>query len=193
MECLDLTTERLLLRPLSLSDRDLSGELRTNPEVVKYLGEPMTPDGVEQYMPVWIRRGGPNGCIGVWRASIKVTGEKIGTGALLPLPIEEEDTNWDTIIENEMPDGDTEVGYILKQSAWGKGYATEICRCLLRFAFEESPLNEVVATFDIENRKSRRVLEKCGFTDKGMRRAYAHEAPDFRISCDQWIANGQAG
>jgi len=188
MERLNLTTDRLLLRPLSLSDCDLAREQRTNPEVVKYVGEAMTSDGVERYMPVWIKRGGPNGCIGVWCVSVKETGEKIGTGALLPMPIEEEDTNWDTIIENEMPAGDIEAGYILKQSAWGKGYATEICRCLLQFAFEQTPLNEVVATFDVENLKSRRVLEKCGFIDKGMRRAYAHDAPDFRITREEWIA-----
>ena len=88
-----------------------------------------------------------------------------------------------------MPHGDVEVGYILKKSAWGKGYATEACRRLLRFAFEETALDEIVATLDSENRNSRHVLEKCGLVYKGMRRAYAEESLDFRITRQQWIAD----
>ena len=184
---LELTTERLLLRPLSLADVDLSIELLTDPAVVKHVHKLMTPAEISDCMPTWIRRGG-GGCIGVWCVTDRQTGEKYGTGALLPMPIEEEDTNWGMIVENEMPEGDVEVGYTLKPSAWGKGYATEICQRLLQFAFEATSLSEVVATFDDEHLKSRHVLEKCGFVDCGRRFSYGEDSVDFRITRDEWIA-----
>ncbi len=185
---LNLTTERLLLRPATMAHLDLATELFTDPAVVKYVSKLMTPDEVADGLPKWINRGG-GGCIGIWCATDRQTEERIGTGALLPMPIDEEDTNWDLIAGNEMPDGDVEVGYILKPSAWGKGYATEICLRLLQFAFEETSLREVVAPFDDEHLKSRRVLEKCGLIDKGRRLAHGEDSVDFRISRDQWIAN----
>lgn len=194
MEDLHLTTKRLSLRPVRLSDFDVYVELLTDPDVTRHVVGTMTPEAIERNIPIWSRRGGPDGCIGIWCASVKETGEKIGTGALLPLPIEEEDTNWDMVIEGEMPAGDTEIGYILKQSAWGQGYATEICGCLLQFAFERTPLLEVVATFDDANVRSRNVLEKSGFSDKGRRFCYAEDSVDFRITRDEWTAfNGAPG
>ena len=72
---------------------------------------------------------------------------------------------------------------------WGKGYATEACKRLLRFAFEETPLKEVVATIDPENTASQRVLEKSGLIYEGMRRAYAVQCPGFRLTREQWLEN----
>ena len=87
-----------------------------------------------------------------------------------------------------MPDNDIEIGFFLKRSAWGQGYATEISRRLLRFAFEESPLTEVVATFEPGNDASRSVLEKSGFVDHGVRWCYGEESPDYRIARSDWLA-----
>jgi RimJ/RimL family protein N-acetyltransferase len=119
------------------------------------------------------------------------TEEKLGTAILLPLPIEEDDTNWDLVVGDGLPDGEIEIGYILKRSAWGKGYATEATDRLLKFAFEETPLEELVATTDPENTASQRVLEKCGLLYEGMRRAYAAECPGFRITRQQWLETSQ--
>ena len=85
-----------------------------------------------------------------------------------------------------MPDGDVEIGYFLKRSAWSKGYATEACRRLLQMAFEESPLAEVVATFESGNIASRNVLRKAGFMDRGMRRCYGEDGTNYRITRDEW-------
>lgn len=185
-----LTTERLLLQPLTLSDVDLAIEMFTDPAVVKHVGKLMTPDQITDEMPKWVRRGG-DGCIGVWCITDRRTGEKLGTAVLLPLPVDEDDTNWDLVVPGVMPHGDVEVGYMLKKAAWSKGYATEACQRLLRFAFEETPLEEVVATLDEENRNSWRVLEKCGLVYQGMRHAYRMESPDFRITRGQWTENSK--
>ncbi len=183
---LDLKSERLLLRPLSASDLDVGFAIFTDPEVMKYVGQLYTKDRVIQELPTALRRGG-GGCIGVWCVIEQATKEKLGTAILLPLPIEEDDTNWDLVVGDELPDCEIEIGYILKRSAWGKGYATEATNRLLKFAFEETPLEELVATIDPENTASQRVLEKCGLIYEGIRRAYAVECPRFRITRQQWL------
>jgi len=86
-----------------------------------------------------------------------------------------------------MPENDVETGYFLKRSVWGKSCATEACQRLLRFAFEESPIDEVFATVDKAHTVSQKVLEKCGLTHQGTRRAFSEEIPYFRITREQWI------
>ena len=190
---LTFKSERLLFRPLDETDIDLVIALWTDPDVVKYVGgKTYTEDELAEEMPVSIRRCG-GGCIGIWSLTELATKEKVGTAILLPLPIEEDDTNWNLVTGEGLPDGDIEIGYILRQSAWGKGYATEACARLLRFAFEESPLTEIVATFDDENTVSQRVLEKCGLTSRGRRLAYGEQSPDYRVTRQQWIDANQHG
>ena len=88
------------------------------------------------------------GCIGIWTVINRLTQEKLGSALLLPLPIDEEDTQWDLIQGDDLPDAEIEIGFLFKRSAWGKGYATEACSRLVRFAFEKTPLTEVVAVID---------------------------------------------
>ena len=107
------------------------------------------------------------------------------------MPIDEDDTNWDLVEGPDIPDCEIEVGYILKRSAWQKGYATEICRRMLAFAFEETPLADVVASIDDDNKNSRRVLHKCGLRDDGRRRAYGEQTLCFRITREQWAPDNQ--
>ena len=183
-----LETERLRLRPLEESDLDLGLEILTDPEVMRYVGHALDAERVKKDMPVVVQRAA-EGAVGIWCVTLKETGEKLGTGILLPLPIEEEDTDYSLVVNDDLDGTEIEVGYLLKPAAWGRGYATEICRRLLRFAFEETDLGEVVATFDPENIASRRVLLKCGMIDHGTRRAYASDAPDFRLTRSQWQAH----
>jgi RimJ/RimL family protein N-acetyltransferase len=185
-----LHTHRLTLIPFDVSDVDISLELFTNPKVLRFAGGVMDEDEIRAQMPNWLRRGG-NGCIGIWCITDKHSGEKLGTGALLPMPIEEDDTDFELVEPHIMPEGDVEVGYFLKPSAWGRGFATEACKRLLQLAFEESSLTEIVATFDLGNEASRRVLLKSGFVDHGMRRCYAEEGPDFRITRKDWLESRQ--
>lgn len=185
-----LESERLVLRPLAESDLDVSIEILTDPEVMKYVFETQTEDKVRRDMPLAMRRCA-GGCIGIWCVIEHATEEKLGTGILLPMPIDENDTDWDLVVGDEVPDCEIEVGYILKQSAWGKGFATEICNRLLKFAFEDSPLEEIVAVTDPENVASKNVLRKCGLAFEGMHRAYAEQCPGFRINRQQWLEIGR--
>ena len=55
-----------------------------------------------------------------------------------------------------------ELGYRLKASAWGRGYATEGARALVRKGFDELGVRRVWAETMAVNRASRRVMEKVG-------------------------------
>jgi RimJ/RimL family protein N-acetyltransferase len=183
---LELETDRLLLRPLVENDWEMALETFMDPEVMKFVADVGSEEALAEEMKTAIRRGA-GGRIGVWCVLQRETGEKLGTAILLPLPIEEDDTDWSLVQEDRYPDADIEVGYILKRSAWGNGYATEACRRLVQFAFEETELDEIVAVTDPRNAASEKVLRKCGLRDEGLRRAYAEECPAFRISRQQWL------
>lgn len=179
-------TERLRFEPLSLDDLDLAIEQWTDPEVVRYVGDYTYSEAeLAEEMPKFVRRCA-DGCIGVWRLTERATGDKIGTAILLPSPIELDDTDWDLVTGDKIPEGDIEVGYVLKRSAWGKGYATEACARMLRFAFEATPLAEVMATTDHENFASQSVLKKCGMVPVGLIRAYQGDFPGFRLTREEW-------
>jgi RimJ/RimL family protein N-acetyltransferase len=186
-----LYSKRLTFTPFNASDVDLAIELFTDAEVLKFAGGVMEEDEIRRDMSNWTKRGG-NGCIGIWCISDQDSGEKLGSAALLPMPVEEDDTDFSLVIPGRMPDGDVEIGYFLKRSAWGQGYATETSKRLIRMAFEESPLTEVVATFDIGNVASRNVLEKGGFVNRGTMRCYGEEGPNYRITRDEWLRSRQS-
>ncbi len=186
-----LESDRLLLRPLELADVDLGITLFTDPVVTKYAGKTYTPDEIVEQMPTVVRRCA-GGAIGIWCVTDKATGEKLGTAILLPLPVELDDTDWDLVRGDGYPDAEIEVGYILKPSAWGKGYATEACTRLLKFAFEETALEEVVACTAPENTASQNVLKKSGLSYEGTRRAYMVDCPGFRITRAQWLERHRA-
>ena len=64
----------------------------------------------------------------------------------------------------EGPLDEVELGYRLRQAAWGKGYATEGSQALLRKAFTELGVRLVWAETMFVNRGSRNVMEKLGMT-----------------------------
>ena len=182
-----LHSERLTLTPFDASDLGIAIELFTDPDVVEFAGGPMAEDVIRREFPKWTRRGADGG-IGIWCIRTRDSGEKLGTVALLPMPVEEDETDFDLLIPGQVPENDIEVGYFLKPSAWGHGYATEACRRLVRFAFEQSSLPEVVATHDKGNKASRNVLIKSGFIEYGTRRCYGEDGLDYRITREKWLA-----
>lgn len=60
-----------------------------------------------------------------------------------------------------------ELGYVLSKEEWGKGYMTEAAKAVLRYGFEQLDLEMVSINHYSYNNRSRRVIEKCGFTYEG--------------------------
>lgn len=62
------------------------------------------------------------------------------------------------------------LGYWIRRSAWGRGYATEAARAVVDDAFRRLGLNRVEAHVATENPASQRVPEKLGFQREGIAR-----------------------
>ena len=65
------------------------------------------------------------------------------------------------------PERGWELGYWIGKPYWGKGYATEAGRRVVKFAFEELKAEVLEASWFHDNPKSGRVLEKLGFRPNG--------------------------
>jgi RimJ/RimL family protein N-acetyltransferase len=83
-------------------------------------------------------------------------------------------------------DGRVEIGYGIVPSRRGRGYATEAVRGMLRHAFGQPDVDEVIAFVDPANPASVRVLTQTGFAfvsaDAGGEARYAVRAPTPGIS-----------
>jgi len=64
------------------------------------------------------------------------------------------------------------LGYWVAESAGGRGLATAAVRHVTQLAFEELGLHRVQAGTLVDNVRSQRVLEKCGFTRFGLAERY---------------------
>ena len=70
-----------------------------------------------------------------------------------------------------------EIGYWVRTSAQGKGYATEIANALTRFAFQALEARSVMIGYAKGNARSKNVIEKLGFELEGHAKL-AHELPN---------------
>ncbi len=64
---------------------------------------------------------------------------------------------------------DAEIKYAFQPDTWGLGIATEFVQGLVGYARDEHGLSHVIATVDVENLASKRVLAKSGFRQTGTR------------------------
>ena len=145
-----LETERLVLRELTVDDVDNLVELDADPEVVRWTpdGSPSRDEVERQILPYWRRYYVETPGFGFWAVEEKATGEFLGWFHLRPAGVH--------------GPAEPELGYRLRRSAWGKGYATEGSRALIHKAFTEHPVRRVLAETSAIHIASRRVMEKCG-------------------------------
>lgn len=145
-----METERMYFRRFRAVDACLLFELNSDPEVMRFItkGKPTPLAQIEnEYIPRMLGYYQASPPQGFWAAHLREGGEFIGWFHLRP----------DKITPEEM-----ELGYRLKQSAWGQGLATEGSRALLKKAFGEWAYPKVCARTLAGNLASRRVMEKAG-------------------------------
>lgn len=61
----------------------------------------------------------------------------------------------------------SEVGYVLAQSAWGKGFATEAMQALMEYAFLVLDRHRLEALIYADNQASRKLVTRLGFRLEG--------------------------
>lgn len=144
-----LETDRLVLRRFTEADVDNLVWLDSDPDVMRYLtGEPTPRAEIETEVLPKILHDYTLGQAGRWAAIERSTGDFVGWLSLQP-----------------PDDGSTasvELGYRLTKSVWGRGYATEGVRALIRKGFTELDVHRVWAQTMAVNTASRRVMEKAG-------------------------------
>lgn len=65
----------------------------------------------------------------------------------------------------------TSLGYWVGKRWEGRGIVSRACRTMITYAFEERGLNRVVIKAPVENRRSRNIPDRLGFTLEGILRA----------------------
>jgi RimJ/RimL family protein N-acetyltransferase len=146
-----LETQRLVLRQFTEADADNLVSLDADPDVMRFVtgGEPASRDEIENdFLPAFLGYYQRYEGFGFWAVVEKATGEFLGWFHFRPRP--------------DAAPGEVELGYRLRKSAWGKGYATEGSRALIAKGFTEFGVQRVVAEAMAVNTASRRVMEKAG-------------------------------
>lgn len=59
--------------------------------------------------------------------------------------------------------GILEIGFHIRPDHWGKGYATEAARAVIKHAFDECRVKALFAGHNPKNEASRRLMKKLGF------------------------------
>jgi RimJ/RimL family protein N-acetyltransferase len=148
-----LETRRLVLRRFTMADVDNLVSLDADPGVMHFVtgGIPTARDEIEnELLPGFLDYYAQFEGYGFWAAIEKATGEFLGWFHFRPR-------------EEAGPD-EAELGYRLRRSAWGKGYATEGSRALISKGFTDFGVQRVVAETMVVHVASRRVMEKAGLT-----------------------------
>jgi RimJ/RimL family protein N-acetyltransferase len=150
-----LRTERLDLRPPLESDLDAFYEMRSDPEVARYLyDDPMTVERAREKLAVRIA-GSELAAEDDWLATVVVeraSGAVVGDLGLC----------WRSV---EHRTG--EVGFVVHPAYQGRGYATEAARRLIDWGFRVFGLHRVIGTTEARNAASARVLERLGMRLEG--------------------------
>jgi RimJ/RimL family protein N-acetyltransferase len=144
---LPIRTQRLALREFTREDFDGVFAYSADPRVTRYLFfGPRDAQATAEYLDDLIASQQE-----IPRTRFELAVEECGTRQLIGAC----DLS---LIERDVVD----LGYMLGQMHWGKGFATEIALALTDAAFYDLRAERVISTVDINNKASIRVLEKIG-------------------------------
>lgn len=166
-----ITTDRLLLRPFEEGDLDILHRLYGDAEVMRYT--PFDTDSPAQsaahlsrVLEDWRKRPllSREYAVVLKEDTVREGGDASGTETKIG--------RCHILLDTAEEGGRAMIGWLLVQEAWGKGYATEIAKALLAYAFDVLGVREIYGLCHPDNAASRRVMEKCGMHLAAHRRAY---------------------
>ena len=153
---LELTTRRLLLRPLREADAPALFAMFSDPDVTRYWSS-----------QAWTSIDAAHAMIARDHAAmaegehLRLALERMEDRAMLGVC---------TLFSFSKQCRRAEVGYGLATHAWGRAYMDEALRALLGYGFGTLGLNRVEADIDPRNLASTRSLERLGFQKEGLLR-----------------------
>ncbi len=146
-----LETERLRLRAWKQSDREPFARLNADPRVMEFFPKRLNreeSDAMVGRIEEHFRLKG----FGLYAAELRGDGRFIGYLGLLVPTFEAHFTPC------------VEIGWRLASDVWGQGLATEGAQAVVRYAFRELHLDEIVSFTVPANQRSIRVMQKIGMT-----------------------------
>lgn len=165
-----LKTQRTILRPFQITDLD---------DFFEYASV----DGVGQ-MAGWLPHKNKEQSLEILKMFIEekktfaiVYNDKvIGSIGIEKYPENE-------LLELEFKKG-REIGYVLSKDYWNNGIMTECVKEVIKYCFNILKLDFLICGHFINNDKSRRVQEKCGF--KHYKKVIGRDAYNEKIEC--WLS-----
>lgn len=151
-----LETERLILRPMRVSDAKDMYHYAKRSDVTTYLL--WSPHPSQSYTEEYLRYIEKRYRLGEfydWAVVDRQSGRMIGTCGFTRL---------------DFPHNVGEIGYVLSPDFHGRGLGTEAASRVLRFGFEVLGLHRIEVKFMQGNEASLHVAEKLGMTFEGYRR-----------------------
>ncbi len=160
-------TPRLILCKHLQSDLDEIASMQGDMRVMRWVGgktysREEVADRLENILDYQARTP-----YGFFVARCKKTSAFVGEGGVVPIARSGTDPRH---FDRRGPE--IEVGYRFAFDHWGKGYATEITRAAVRYAFETVGLSRIIGVTSPDNSASQAVLMKAGLRYVGPTDAY---------------------
>lgn len=148
-----LSTQRLELRSMKLSDAEDFFQIRSNKEAMKYIDRPLM-DTVEQAQKMIMdcEEGMAQNQLLNWGIYLKGEEKLIGTIGFYRLNLEHHRG---------------EIGYMLHPSWWRKGLMQEAIAAILDIGFDHYHFHSLEANLNPSNEASEKLLIKNGFEKEG--------------------------
>ncbi len=181
MDATILETQRLILRPFRAADIS---------EIVRLLSEPAIAETTLNIPWPYDEAKARD-----WLAAQRREREA-GTGITFAIVRREDERLLGAIdIRPNARHQKAEIGYWIGKPYWGRGYATEAARAIIRYGFEVLGLNRIHASHFAENPASGRVMQKAGMRFEGVLRQDVRKGDQFRdhavhaILRENWASN----
>lgn len=146
---MNITTERLTLRPFQINDIEATHQLLSDPEVMRFsLNGPYSKKKSTDFIIQCMQKS-ENNLPSLLAIIDKKNSMLIGSCGFFPQKI--------------LGKQELELGYRLLKDYWGKGLATEAAVAVKAHARDKMGLNRLISLIEKENTASIRVAEKNGF------------------------------
>lgn len=143
----ELTTGRLVLRPLRESDLDELAAIYADPDSMRFLGGPRTREDTRTRLG-WMIGAHRDQGFGLWATTLREDGALIGRCGILVQDVE-------GVREHE-------IAYTLGSRWWGHGYATEAATAIRDHARSQLGFDRLISLIAPDNVASHAVAKRIG-------------------------------
>ena len=116
-------TKRLFLREWTMQDLDAWAAILSDAEVMRYYPKPFDRQKVQDWI-AWNLENYRTDGFGLWAVHLRATGELLGDCGI----------TMQQIHRQHLP----EIGFHMKKSVWGQGYATEAAKACLAWGMQQT-------------------------------------------------------